>query len=188
MKNFPIILKTVAILTCLLFLMVYGHYAFAQERTVITRIPGEINFDGIPDEEVWKKIKSFRFIMHEPNNGKVPVQKTDVRLCYDNSYLYLGASLYYSDHKMITSIGKTRDYASWDSDWIGISIDTYNDKQNMILLALNPNGIRTDAATKNDLQNGMNDINFSFNTFWDAKIQIIDSIWYSEIRVPFSSL
>lgn len=188
MKNLPIIIKTVVILTSSLFLMAHDHCAFAQEGTVITRIHGGINFDGIPDEEVWKGIKNYRFIMQEPNNGKVPVQKTDVRLCYDDSYLYLGASLYYHDQKMITSIGKTRDYAAWDSDWIGISIDTYNDKQNMILLALNPNGIRTDAATKNDLQNGMNDINFSFNTFWDAKTRIVDSVWYSEIRVPFSSL
>jgi hypothetical protein len=39
----------------------------------------------------------------------------------------------------------------------------------MMLFAVNTNGIRTDATTMNDVINGMNDINFNFNTFWDAE-------------------
>jgi len=160
----------------------------AQERRIIPKITGGINFDGIPDEEIWKTVTSFPLVMHYPNNGKTPVQETDVRLCYDEMYLYMGASIYYDDPAMITRIGKVRDYASWDSDWIGISIDTYNDKENMMLFFVNTNGIRTDATTKNDLINGMNDINFNFNTFWDAISKITGSLWQVEMRIPLSSL
>jgi hypothetical protein len=43
--------------------------------------------------------------MHSPNNGKTPVQETDVRLCFDDMYLYMGTSMYYNDTGMITRIG-----------------------------------------------------------------------------------
>jgi len=149
---------------------------------------GGINLDGIPDEEIWTKVENFPLVMHSPNSGKIPEQNTDVRLFYDDMYLYMGVSAYYNDPGTITRIGKVRDYTGWDTDWVGVSLDTYNDKQNIILFGVNTNGIRTDGTTKNDLINGFNDINFNFNTFWDAEVKIIGNIWYTEIRIPLSSL
>ena len=173
---------------CLNFL-ISGRPAEAQVRRVIPFITSGIDFDGVPDEEIWTKVESFPLIMHSPNNGKIPEQKTDIRLFYDEMYLYMGASMYYNDPEMMSRIGKTRDFANWNSDWIGIAIDTYNDKQNMMLFAVNPNGIRTDATTMNDMINGMKyDINFNFNTFWDALTKINGNVWQTEIRIPLSSL
>ena len=179
--------KIIVVLFCIVFL-VSNQHAISQDRRIIPFRSRDINFDGIPDEDIWSSLESFPLVMHYPNNGRTPEQKTDVRLFFDNTYLYIGASMYYNDPEMITRIGKTRDYASWDSDWIGISIDTYNDKQNMLLFFVNTNGIRTDATTQNDLLNGMNDINFNYNTFWDAISKIDDSLWQVEIRIPLSSL
>jgi len=142
--------KIIVVLFCIVFL-VSNQHAFSQDRRIIPFRSRDINFDGIPDEDIWSSLESFPLVMHYPNNGRIPEQKTDVRLFFDNTYLYIGASMYYNDPEMITRIGKTRDYASWDSDWIGISIDTYNDKQNMLLFFVNTNGIRTDATTQNDL-------------------------------------
>jgi hypothetical protein len=190
-KRIPIIilLKTMILIIICLSLLNLSQPAKAQVRRIIPFIAGGINFDGIPDEEVWKKVESFPLVMHSPNNGEIPKQKTDVRLFYDEMYLYMGASMYYNDPEMISRIGKTRDVANWNSDWIGIAIDTYNDKQNMMLFAVNPNGIRTDATTMNDMINGMNyDINFNFNTFWDALTKINGNVWQTEIRIPLSSL
>ena len=183
-KHLIIIIKMV-----LIFLAAfYEVIASAQERRAIPFIEGGINFDGRPDEEIWQRAESFNLIMHSPNNGKIPEQETDVRLFFDGMYLYMGAKASYTDPELITRIGKTRDYASWESDWIGLSLDTYNDKENIMIFALNPNGIRTDGTTRNDMLNGMSDVNFNFNTFWDAELKIIDNIWYSEIRIPLSTL
>ena len=159
-----------------------------SERHIVPFVAGKITFDGIPDEEIWDRAENFPLIMHSPNNGKIPEQKTEIKLFFDETYLYLGASAWYNSRGMISRIGKIRDYTGWNSDWIGIALDTYNDKQNMILFAVNPNGIRTDGTTKNDLINGMYDINFNFNTFWDAESKIVDNVWHTEIRIPLSSL
>jgi hypothetical protein len=185
--------KTFLLKRMILIMICYGfpdliQTAEAQVKTVILFKTGEINFDGIPDEEIWTKLESFPLVMHSPNNGKIPEHKTDIRLFFDETYLYLGVSAHYNAAGMISRIGKTRDYADWNSDWIGIALDTYNDKQNMMLFAVNPNGIRTDGTTKNNMINGMYDVNFNFNTFWDAKTKIIGNVWHSEMRIPLSSL
>ncbi len=160
----------------------------AQTRRVIPFIPQELNFDGIPDEGIWAEAESFPLIMHSPDNGRTPEQKTDIRLFFDKKYLYMGVSAHYSNRDNISWIGRIRDYADWNSDWIGIAIDTYNDKQNMMLFTVNPNGIRTDGTTKNNMINGMYDVNFNFNTFWDAETKIAGNVWHTEIRIPLSSL
>ena len=182
------LLKTfVVIVNCLILFNLY-QTTVAQVKRVIPYFAGGINFDGVPDEEIWTRVESFPLVMHAPDNGRIPQQKTDVRLFYDDMYLYMGASMYYSDPETISRIGKERDHANWNSDWIGIGIDTYNDKQNMMLFAVNPNGIRTDATTMNDMINGFYDINFNFNTFWDAETKINGNVWQAEIRIPLSSL
>jgi len=184
-----IVMKTVIFMIVFVNSLILSQHVTGQGRRTIPFLTSGINFDGIPDEEIWTKADSFPLVMHSPNNGKIPEQKTDVRLFYDEKYLYMGASMYYNDPGMISRIGKTRDVANWNSDWIGIAIDTYNDKQNMILFAVNPNGIRTDATTMNDMINGMNyDINFNFNTFWDALSKVNGNVWQTEIRIPLSSL
>jgi hypothetical protein len=162
--------------------------AQGQERRIIPFITEGINYDGIPDEEIWTKVGNFPLLMYSPDNGKIPGQKTDVRLFFDETYLYMGVSAHYSTAGMISRIGKTRDYTDWNSDWICIALDTYNDKQNMMLFAVNPNGIRMDGTTKNNMINGMYDVNFNFNTFWDAKVKIAGNVWHTEIRIPLSSL
>jgi hypothetical protein len=81
-------MKMRIILFCLGALLL-AQSTVAQERRIISRITGGINFDGIPDEEIWKTANSFPLVMHSPDNGKSPVQQTDVRLCFDDMYLYL---------------------------------------------------------------------------------------------------
>ena len=172
----------------LLGLLLSGQPLVAQSEIKIPFLKGIINLDGIPDEDIWKNAESFPLVMHSPETGKTPSQRTDVRLFFDETCLYLAYTACYSDSSMISRIGKTRDFSTSDSDWCGIAIDSYNDKQNCFLFLVNPNGIRTDGLSKNDLLNGSYDINFDYNTFWDAEVKIKGNIWYSEIRIPLSSL
>ena len=89
-KRIPIIipLKTIILIIICNSLLNVSQTVEAQGRRIVPFISGGINFDGIPDEEIWKKAESFPLVMHSPNNGKIPEQKTDVRLCYDEMYLY----------------------------------------------------------------------------------------------------
>jgi hypothetical protein len=169
-------------------LLFFSAELLAQTPLVITRMTGTINFDGIPDEEVWHSISPVPMIMYVPVAGASPTEESIVKLAYDDDYLYLSAYLNHSDPANIRAVGKKRDYAMPATDWFGLIIDSFNDRQNAFAFWTNPNGLRTDGTVKNDCNDSETDINFSWNTFWDVKTVINPKGWSVEERIPFSSL
>jgi hypothetical protein len=153
----------------------------------VTRITNGINFDGVPDEAVWEDIGEIPLVMYRPLFGGLPTEKSVIKMAYDDEYLYISGWLYYQNPADIRAVGKKRDYMSFSPDWLGLTIDTFNDKENGMMFGVNPNGARNDGTIKNDLLIA-SDINFSWNTFWDTKTVITESGWTTEIRIPFSSL
>jgi hypothetical protein len=159
-----------------------------SEPIIATKLTEEIIFDGISEEKSWEKSIKFPMVMLSPVAGGQPTEVHTFGLLYDEKYLYISCHLNYSDPAEIRNIGKKRDYNSPSTDWIGILLDTYNDKENAVTFWVNPNGLRYDASIKNDCEDLEEDVNESWNTFWNVKTIIGDSSWSAEIRIPFSSL
>lgn len=159
----------------------------AEAPYQVTRISGEIIFDGIPDEAAWESIDALPLVMYRPAFGESPTEKSIIKIAYDDEYFYASARLFYQNPEQIRAIGKKRDYMSFAPDWFGFTMDSFYDKENAFIFAVNSNGARNDGAIKNDLLIA-SDINFSWNSFWDAKTVMNDDGWAAEIRVPFSSL
>jgi hypothetical protein len=153
----------------------------------VSKIHGGITFDGIPDEPVWETIGEIPLVMYTPVFGGDPTEISVIKMAYDDEYLYLSGRLYYQNPADIRAVGKKRDYTSFSPDWFGLTIDTFNDKENAVIFGINPNGARIDGTIKNDLLIP-SDINFSWNTFWDGKTITTETGWTAEIRIPFSSL
>ena len=154
----------------------------------VTRITGGINFDGIPDEPFWQSVEALPMIMLNPVFGIEPSEESVIKIAYDDEYFYVSGWLTYNNSSDIRAVGKKRDYSSSSTDFIGFILDTYNDKENAVSFHTNPNGLRTDGTVKNDCADWVNDISFSWNTFWDVKTHISDNGWSAEFRIPFSSL
>jgi hypothetical protein len=169
------------------FLFLSSSILYAQEPISVPKISEKIIFDGVPDEEGWKQIRPLKLTMHTPVFGNEPTETSIIKIAYDNEYLYVSGSMYYKDISTMRAISKKRDYASFSSDWFGIIIDSFNDRKNAVAFFTNPNGVRTDATAKNDVVE-MDDISFSWNTFWDTKTVINSNGWSAELRIPFSSL
>ena len=189
MKNFCLLIF------CLLALLHLPVCSFAQSKEVskeqtpyqVTRISGEITFDGIPDEPVWERIDELPLTMYRPVFGKAPTEKSIIKIAYDDEYFYASAWMFYQNPEQIRAIGKKRDYLSFSPDWFLVTMDSFYDKENAFIFGVNPNGARNDGAVKNDLLNA-SDINFSWNTFWDVETVMHDDGWSVEVRVPLSSL
>ncbi len=159
---------------------------------LIDRLPGSLNFDGIPDDEAWKSIQPFRMIMYSPVWGRGPSEESDVRMAYDDKYLYVGAWLYCKDPAMVRSASFKRDYTGAGSDWFLIFLDTYNDKENFQVFGTTPDALRFDATIQKDaVPNRPDDqmpMNTSWNAFWDVLTNRCDEGWSAEFRIPLSSL
>jgi len=149
-----------------------------------------IVFDGKPDEAAWSHLEPFPMISHMPVFGNVPSEKSVIRMGYNDQYVFVGGLLYVSDPAIVRAIGKKRDMETMSSDFFLLSFDTYNDKENSLLFATNPLGLRWDAAVSNDGTMSMDQmpVNMDWNTFWEVKSSYDDKGWYFEMQIPISSL
>jgi hypothetical protein len=177
----------------LLFLPCFVPVLTAQQPVKIGRLTAPIEFDGRPVEPAWQSLEKFDLTMHRPNYMNRPSEASDVRIGYDDEFLWIGASLYMDDPNQIYAASKKRDEMLFDYDAFGIVLDSYNDKETGLAFFTAPTGLRTDYAISNDAEGGggpggPGGMNISWDTFWDVKTTRDDGGWYVEMRIPFSSL
>ncbi len=161
-----------------------------SEPLIIKKIETNIEFDGLPFEKVWEEIDPLPVVMFMPVFGAEPSEKTEIRLCYNNQYLYVSGRLYDNDPSLISNKSKKRDSFGGNSDMFGLLLDSFNDKENGLVFSTAPSGLRTDYTIFNDA-NASSDhmpFNMSWNTFWDVKTIVNEEGWFAEIRIPLSSL
>lgn len=165
-------------------------YCFAQSGGLLEQLATlepkpealEVDLDGLVNEPAWENAKHFsEFKQLSPGLNIPTSEKTSVYLTYDSKYLYIAFDM--NSKKVFASVTE-RDQSPDLDDYVGIFIDSYNDKSNSLVFLVNPLGSRTDFEM---IDNGYN-INKSWNTFWDAEAVITSTGWSCEIRIPFSSL
>ena len=159
----------------------------SQDRYTLPRLESPVNFDGIVNDTAWDRVRSLPLITFDPVYGDPPNEQTEIKVAYDNDYLYLGGELQDS-HPDKMKIQFKRDDWKYSCDWIMLVLDTYRDNENTVVFATSPSGGRTDVSFSNDISNLMQDMNLSWNTFWDVKSVRHPYGWSTEMRIPFSSL
>ncbi len=182
------ILKKFLFLAVIIFSMISVQ---AQDLVSIPRIQGEIRFDGSVNDPCWQNIEPLQMVMHTPIFGNQPTEKSEVMICYDDTYIYVGARLFDSEATKMLITSKKRDEGSNSNESFTIVFDSFNDKENALVFSTTPSGLRTDLAVLNDAMasNPRNPpFNTSWNTFWDVKTTQDESGWFLEMRIPFSSM
>lgn len=169
--------------------MLFAVNASAQGDTAYVyspaRIAERITADGKLDEAAWSAAVTLDgFMQTDPVPGGAPSYASSVRLMYDDDYLYIGMVMLDPDPSKMIATAMERDSDVEEDDAVSIIIDSYNDNLNGIGFATNPLGIRFDFEIS---QNGQN-INESFNTFWNVGCATAADGWTAEFIIPFSSL
>ncbi len=160
---------------------------------VLPRLIAPIVLDGPSDEAAWEAIAPLPMTMFEPLFGGQKTERTEIRIAYDDHYVYVAGRLYDSDPAGLRGNSLYRDRYSGD-DVFSILLDTFDDNENALWFFTNPNGVRFDMAVSNDANftgggspfGGV--VNNSWNTFWDVATVRTDEGWFAEMRIPFSSL
>ncbi len=176
--------KYLLLATCL---FLFPHLGLTQERLKIERLTGPISFDGIVEDEEWSSADTISLTQHRPIYGALPTERTDVFIGHDDKYFYLAGRMYHSDMSNLQATSLRRDAMEASSEYFGLLLDSFNDKENALAFFTTPVGLRFDASIFNDAQGGF-PINTSWNTFWDVKTRKTDTGWEAEMRIPFSSL
>jgi len=155
----------------------------------LDRLTGPVTFDGLVDEPAWAAVPPLPMTTYTPTFGQPITERTEIRVGYDDAYLYLAGRMYDSRPREVRTNTLYRDAYSGD-DLVAIVLDTYDDHQTASWFVVNPAGVRNDRAVSNDAEfsGGGNAMNSDWNTFWDAATARSDSGWSAEMRIPFTSL
>ncbi len=162
--------------------------SFAQEEKKIieaNQLTGSLQLDGRVDEEVWTAISSTGgFLMQEPVEGGEPTYKTEIRILYDESNLYIGVILH-DDPAGIKAFQKKWDQEIETDDRFMWILDTFKDNRNAFYFEINPAGLHGDGL----LSIGqLTTVNRDWDGIWRAWTHIGNFGWSAEIRIPFRSL
>ena len=163
--------------------------AAAERRDALTlqavAVPtnGAILVDGRLNEEIWQQAPAVtEFLQREPADGQAPTQRTEARVAFDESAIYVAVRAFDSDPDKVVGILTRRDQRS-PSDWIRIVIDSYFDKRSAYEFGVNPVGVKTDRYYFNDGQN-----DDTWDAVWDVQVGRDADGWSAEFKIPFSQL
>lgn len=146
-------------------------------------VNGAILLDGKLNEEIWQQAPAVtEFLQREPAEGQLPTYRTEARVAYDDSAIYVGVRAFDADPDRVVGILTRRDQRS-PSDWIRIVIDSYFDKRSAYEFGVNPVGVKTDRYHFNDSNS-----DDSWDAVWDVGVEKDAAGWTAEFRIPFSQL
>ncbi|MGN6399026.1 MAG: DUF5916 domain-containing protein [Flavisolibacter sp.] len=162
----------------------------ALSQTTPKQIPAKrttssIKIDGNPDETAWKEaIPATNFIEWRPDAGKAEdfSNRTVVYFLYDNTSVYIGGYCYERTKDSVSKELVGRDVVGVN-DFVGVILDTYNDKINAVGFYVTPYGEQFDAKYS---ENGNEDA--SWNSVWDSEAKVHEDGWSFEMRIPYSAL
>ncbi|HEY0678242.1 MAG TPA: DUF5916 domain-containing protein [Chitinophagaceae bacterium] len=147
--------------------------------------------DGSPDDASWQKVPIAKdFITNTPTFGKTPEVRTEVKVIYDNTAIYISAYLY--DHpgnvrKQMT----VRDAEQRaDVDYFAVFLDTYRDKQNAFQFLVTSRNVQTDARiSPNNTGNGFGSYgDITWDAVWDSRVSMRPDGWVVEMKIPYSAI
>jgi Domain of unknown function (DUF5916) len=160
---------------------------YAQMRSIsAVKITQAIKIDGNLDDEAWKNIPANGdFITFSPHFGKSSSYKTEVKITYDNSAVYIGAYMYDNPENIRRQITARDVIDRQDADVFTIGFDTYLDRQNAFLFRLTSAGVQGDAK---GTQNNASVYDITWDAVWESKASIKKDGWVAEIKIPFSAI
>ncbi len=142
-----------------------------------------IQVDGKLDDAPWNQAEpGFGFRVWDPDRGKTPTEETVFKVAYDEDALYFGIACHEKDCANVAKCLSRRDQIK-DSDLVSIYLDPYLDHLTGYNFRINPAGVQEDAYMYNDV-----DRDPDWNAVWDAETSSDEHGWYTEVRIPFSSI
>ena len=168
-----------------LFLLLINFSSYSQKKKLqaISTVEN-ITIDGKINEEAWKSAPiATDFIMFEPDNGK-PIsdtKKTDVKVLYDNTAIYVLAILHDDEPNKISKELTNRDVFGI-SDHFSVSINGYNDGQQDFRFYVSAAGVQMDCLATEDSED------YTWDAIWNSEVTLTEFGWVVEMRIPYAAL
>ena len=145
------------------------------------QVAGTMVVDGRLDEPDWQQAApATDFSQAAPLEGAQPSQRTEVRVLYGTTALYVGARLYDTEPQRIEQVLGRRDEYN-RADWFTVSLDSYLDRKTAFFFGVNAAGVQVDGV----LADGED---LSWDALWSSAVTVDEQGWTAELRIPYSML
>lgn len=157
----------------------------------IPHVDGPITPDGRLEEAAWTQARSVPLTTHWPTFRAESTEKTEILLAYSENAVYAACRCY--DSGSPSGPSYKRDFATADSDYFILILDTFNDNENALYFATTPTGLRRDMTISNDAEGDLSSaqtspFNLSWDSYWSTGVRQTEEGWIAEMRIPASSL
>lgn len=143
-----------------------------------------VQLDGAPTEALWQAAPLHdRFYETQPADKIAAKMRTEVRLAYDNRYLYVAIKAHDSASDQVRAPFARRDKVSADQDYIGLFLDPSGAGKASQIIYLNARGALSDGSFSDT---GGEDMAPDFDV--EAATVRFDGGWSAELRIPFASI
>jgi hypothetical protein len=160
-----------------------GPIAFG-ERIAAHRTRTAIRIDGRLDDVAWSNAPAFSVPFETyPGNNTPATVRTECRIAYDATNLYLGCHAFDPKPGAIRAVRADRDDIL-EHDRVGITIDPFNDHRRGWQFAINPLGVQYDAV----YDAGADVPDHAWNAIWTSAGRIAADGYVVEASIPFKSL
>jgi len=150
----------------------------------ITRTEKAPLIDGNLNDDAWniEPLPLTEWLSYDPLYGEKQQQRTEVRVTYDDRYLYFAFHCLDSEPDKIRTTISRRDNI-FNDDWVGLSLDSAGNGQTSYHLMSNPSGIQMDA-----LNTSAAGERWEADFIWDSAGRVTDDGYDVEMRIPLQSI
>ena len=149
------------------------------------KINSHLKIDGVLKDNEWKLPKAYNdFVEIDPHQGQKPKQMTEVKVLFNHQFLYVGVFSKDSlGKKSVRAVDFKRDFNNRVSDYIGLTIDGFNDERNCMVFTTNPYGVQRDFLSFDATYADMD-----WDGLWRVRTSRTDSGWVAEYAIPWKTL
>jgi hypothetical protein len=139
--------------------------------------------DGQLTEAVWEEAQpATGFTQTDPDEGQPATERTEIRVLYDDSAIYIGARLFDDDPVMISRRLSARD-GDADADRVTFYLDPLHDHLTGASFRVDAAGVQEDQVLYNDTWSDS-----SWDAVWQSDVSVDAGGWTAEVRIPLSQL
>ena len=156
----------------------------ASYRLNIKQTVSDIRIDGVGDEESWQLAEvADDFFMVTPMDTSKAIDRSEIRMAYDQKRLYLLAIFYKTRKGEYTVESLRRDFGFNGNDNFLLFLDPYNNQTTGFSFGANAAGAQWDGIMFNG-----NNIDLNWDSKWISKVKQDEDKWVFEMAVPFKSI
>jgi len=172
----------------IIFLIFFVNSVCANTTSIqidlIPKLDGKIEVDGIINVSEWQQAVQVPLSYEISPGENIPaISSTTAYLLEDGEYLYVAFNALDDNPEKIRAYLSERDKL-WDSDYVGIALDTFNDSRRAYQFFTNAIGVQADSII--DEVNGNNDV--GWDAIWESAGKLHDNGYSVEMAIPLKSL